>query len=145
MSRQLDLLAQSPPQQPDAAEMGAVVRQQRADITFAAQASGTTITLFRLPKGAMLISIHCIASATHGASATIAIGVAGATARFRVAATLTTLGISLVNTAAAQSGASVPGVVIPFAEETDVILTTATASLPGSGTATYICQYSTSS
>ena len=66
-------------------------------------------------------------SATFGASATVAIGVAGATGKYRTAAVFTAAAPTLFgNSTAADDDALT-------AEET-VLLTVAVAALPGSGT-----------
>jgi hypothetical protein len=64
-------------------------------------------------------------TATLGASATIAIGVAGATGKYRAAAVQTATGPQLFGLAAAADDA-------PLTAEEDVILTVAVAGLPTS-------------
>jgi hypothetical protein len=142
-SRQLAGLALAPPVQPDAGEWGNGVRIAIGTVTFASQTSGTTIPIVTLPKGSRVLKIECVASATHGGSATIAIGIAGTTALFRAAAILTAVGSSIVSTAAAYATAA-GGPSAPFAADTTIILTTGAASLPSSGTANYIVYYTTS-
>ena len=106
---------------------GGRLRRFRASFTMAAQASGDTITLARIPAGYRFAFGIINASATMGASATVAIGVAGATGKYRTAAVFTAAAPTLFgNSTAADDDALT-------AEET-VLLTVAVAALPGSGT-----------
>lgn len=107
---------------------GGRLRRFRASFTMASQASGDTITLARIPAGYRFAFGIINASATMGGTATVAIGISGATGKYRAAAVFTAAAPTLfgVNTAADDDALT--------AEET-VILTIAAAALPGSGTA----------
>ncbi len=107
---------------------GGRLRRFRASFNMAAQAAGDDIVLARVPAGYRFAFGIINASATMGASATVAIGISGATGKYRAAAVFTAAAPTLfgVNTAADDDALT--------AEET-VLLTIAAAALPGSGTA----------
>ncbi len=106
---------------------GGRLRRFRASFNMAAQAAGDDIVLARVPAGYRFAFGIINASATMGASATVAIGISGATGKYRAAAVFTAAAPTLfgVNTAADDDALT--------AEET-VLLTVGTAALPGSGT-----------
>lgn len=90
--------------------------------------SGDTITLPTVPKGARGIHHRLTASATMGATATLAIGITGTTGKYRTAAVFTavdtpTIAAKAANLAAAQLAADEPQ-----------FITIAAADLPASGT-----------
>jgi hypothetical protein len=107
---------------------GGRLRRFRASFTMAAQASGDDIVLARVPAGHRFAFGIINASATMGASATVAIGITGTTGKYRAAAVFTAAAPTLfgVSTAADDDALT--------AEET-VLLTVGVAALPGSGTA----------
>ena len=125
----------SPETKPDGGIHGGRLRRFRASFTMAAQASGDDIVLARVPAGYRFAFGIINASATMGASATVAIGVAGATGKYRAAAVFTAAAPTMfgVSTAADDDALT--------AEET-VLLTIAVAALPGSGTAYVDLYYS---
>lgn len=107
------------------------VQNYRAVITLASQAAGSTIRLFRLPTGVLPLRGWLHASATLG-SATLAIGIAGATGKYRAAATFTA---AETPTPFMLTGANLTsGQNVPLANSEEVIATTAVADLPASGT-----------
>ena len=112
------------PSLPSGAVVDGNVRVKRATITLAAQASADTILIAKKRAGEAFLYGMIHASATLGSTATIAIGVSGATGKYRAAAVHT---------------ATVPtlfGVNASIEEETadeDVIITIAAAALPGAG------------
>ena len=108
--------------------VGGRLRRFRARFTFAAQADGDTIVLFNVPAGHVFAFGIVNASATFGASATIAIGISGTTGKYRTAATHTATVPTLFGlyTAADDS---------PLSAAETILLTIATAALPGSGSA----------
>ncbi len=118
----------TPNTKPDGGIHGGRLRRFRASFTMAGQASGDDIVLAKIPAGYRFAFGILNASATMGASATVAIGIAGATGKYRTAAVFTAAAPTLfgVNTAADDDALT--------AEET-VLLTVGTAALPGSGTA----------
>ena len=140
-STELAQLASNPANLLRPNQRGGFIRFMSAVVDFAAQASGDIINLFKLPAGARVVRIACNASASHGASATIKIGDSADDDKYRAAATLTTVGYSIVNTAAAQVGAAVEGADVPYTAETTIFATIGTAALPGSGRAIYTCEY----
>lgn len=114
---------------------GGRLRRFRASFTMAAQASGDDIVLAKIPAGYRFAFGIINASATMGAAATVAIGISGATGKYRTAAVFTAAAPTLfgVNTAADDDALT--------AEET-VLLTVAVAALPGAGTAYVDLYYS---
>lgn len=105
---------------------GGRVRRFRATIPYAGQASGNTIVLADVPAGYQFSHGLITASATAGASATIAIGVAGTAGKYRTAATFTTADTpTLFGNAAAKDDA-------PLVAGERVIATIGAASLPNS-------------
>ncbi len=105
---------------------GGKVRCSAAVFTCASDAAGTYTAPIKLPRGARVICGFINASATMGASATLAIGIAGATGKYRAAAvhtavdTFTLLGLNAA-------------LMTPLAAEEQILLTTAVAALPSSG------------
>lgn len=102
------------------------VRIACAEFTCASDATGTYTVPIRLPIGARVLTMFLNASATMGASATIAIGISGTTGKYRAAATYTTadtLTFSSLNAAT---------MAVLTAEE-QIIMTVAAAALPSSG------------
>ena len=105
---------------------GARVRCFRATIQYDGQASGDDIVLAEVPAGYTFAYGMIVASATAGATATIAIGVSGATGKYRTAAVFTSVNTpTLFGNAAAMDDAALT------AKET-VLATIAAASLPNS-------------
>ena len=106
---------------------GGRLRRFRASFPLAAQASGDDIVLAKVPAGYRFAFGIINGSATFGASATVAIGIAGATGKYRAGAVFTAAAPTLfgVSTAADDDALT--------AEET-VLLTVGVAALPGSGT-----------
>jgi hypothetical protein len=112
---------------------GSKLQIYRAVITLAAQASGDTIKLFKLPKGCVPILGVINSDQAFGGTATVAIGISGTTGKYRAAAlkNTTTPDVFMVATANVTGGA-----MVPLASEEEVLLTIAAAALPGSGTCT---------
>lgn len=103
---------------------GGKIRAFTETVQYDGQAAGT-IVVARIPKDCVILGFVLVASATAGASATLALGIAGSTGLFRAAATYTTANTpTLVNTAA--------GTGYITTAETDILLTTAVAALPTS-------------
>lgn len=92
---------------------------------FASDAVGTYPIGAPIPVGARVIKIEMIPSVSLGTT-TVAIGITGATGKYRAAATLTTP--DAVTTAALNAAVGVP-----LAAEEQLIMTTAVAALPASG------------
>lgn len=107
---------------------GARVRELRDVITFASQASGDTIVVGgkKLPIGATVL-YGFINTDTSTATATLAVGISGSTAKYKAAGAVTT-------TNAPQLFGVVAGAIATTTEE-QIIVTVGTAALPSSGTA----------
>lgn len=102
------------------------LRRFRATIEYDGQASGDTIVLADVPAGYTFAFGVLTASATAGASATIAIGVSGTAGKYRAAATFTSANTpTMFGTAAGAKAAA-------LTTKERVIATIGTASLPAS-------------
>lgn len=112
----------------DGGVQGGRLRRFRATVAFAAQAAADTVVLATVPAGYTFAFGMVNASATFGASATIAIGNATTPAKYRAAATHTTTVPTLFGLYTAADD-------VPLAAAETVILTVAVAALPGSGSA----------
>jgi hypothetical protein len=104
---------------------GGRLRRFRATLPFAGQGIADTVVLAKVPAGSTFAYGVINNTATLGASATIAIGVAGATGKYRAAAVQTATGPQLFGLATAADD-------VPLAVEETVILTVAAAALPTS-------------
>lgn len=108
------------------------IQNYRAVITLASQAAGDDIRLFRLPAGVYPLRGWMTSTVTLGASATVAIGIAGATGKYRAAATFTAVNTP---TPFMVTGANITsGLPVPLATAEEVLATIAVAALPASGT-----------
>lgn len=125
---------------PKASVYQARLKRLRATFTLGSTAVTTsdTLTIGVLPAGATFAYGVLTASATMGASATLAIGISGSTGKYRAAATFTSADTPTMFGTAATVGAADPGL---SAEET-VFVTVGTASLPTSGTLVVDLYYS---
>jgi len=121
-------LGTSPTTKQDGGIQGGRLRRFRASFTMAAQASGDNIVLAKVPAGYRFAFGIINASATMGASATVAIGIAGNTGKYRAAAVFTAAAPTLFGVSTATDDDA-----LTAAE--DVLLTIAVAALPGAGTA----------
>jgi hypothetical protein len=101
------------------------VRCFAEQITLASQTVGDTIVVARLPKGAVPLYGAAQTSVTLG-TATLAIGITGATGKYRAAAVLTTTSLPQLFGVNAAVGVALT------AEET-VFITIAETTLPSSG------------
>lgn len=105
---------------------GGRVRRFRATVPYDGQASGDDIVLANVPAGYTFMYGVITASATAGASATIAIGVSGTTGKYRAAATFTTANTpTLFGVASAMDDN-------PLSSGETVLATVGTAALPNS-------------
>jgi hypothetical protein len=111
---------------PDPGFVDGTVRVFAETITFASQASGDTIEIGRLPKGAVVL-YGVLTTGTSTGTATVSIGISGTAAKYKAATVHTSTDAPAVfgKAAALHSGLT--------AEET-VIATVGTAALPSSGT-----------
>jgi hypothetical protein len=102
------------------------VRHQSAIFTCATDAQGTYTAPILLPRGARVLFAYINASATLGASATVAIGIAGATTKYRGASTYTS-----ADTFTMLAPNAV--VMAELAAPEQIIVTIGAAALPASG------------
>lgn len=105
---------------------GGRVRRFRASVTMAAQASGDTIVLGKVPAGYTFAYGVINASATLG-TATVAVGNATTAGKYRAAATFTAAAPTMFGVSTAVDDD-------PLTAEEDVLATIGTAALPGAGT-----------
>lgn len=117
-----------PTSQASGAVQGGRLRRFRATVPFAAQASGDTITLATVPAGYVFAFGMVNASATFGASATVAIGTAASAGKYRAAAVHTATVPTLFGLYTASDD-------VPLTAAEVVIMTVGVAPLPGSGSA----------
>lgn len=113
---------------PAATVYGARVKAFRATVTFAAQTITDTIQLFALPSGMTFLRGTAYVSVSTG-TATVAIGNAGTTGKYRAAGAIT-----VVDTPQDFGLTAIVGAVSASTAEEIVIVTIGTASLPASGT-----------
>lgn len=119
-------LGNSPVGNANGGVQGGRVRVWRATIEYNGQQAGDTITLAKIPAGHSFLYGVMTATATAGATATIAIGAAGATGKYRAAAVYTA-----ANTPAVF-GPAATMIAAPLAADETVIATIAEAALPNS-------------
>lgn len=107
--------------------LGGKVRSLIATVAFASQGAGAiTLTGVILPKGARFLGALFTLDTSSG-SATLALGITGTPAKYKAAAALTA-----TDTPTWFGKAAAMGALLTAAEQ--LILTTASASLPSSGT-----------
>jgi hypothetical protein len=123
---QMAKLKASPIDYPEVADVGGRLRVFNEKITLAGQTTADTIAVARLPKGARVLYGVLTADTSLGTS-TIAVGVAGTPGKYRTAATFTATNAPTLFGNAAAVGE-------PLASDEDVLITIATANLPGAGT-----------
>jgi hypothetical protein len=102
------------------------VRSMAAEFTCASDAVGTYTVPIRIPRGARVLRCALNASVTMGGTATIALGIAGATGKYRAAATFTTTDQWVVFALNAATLAELTA-------EEQILMTVAAAALPASG------------
>lgn len=115
---------------------GGRVRVATGTLTYASQAAGTVSfdTALKLPVGATVVGAMISTSVTTG-SATIALGITGSTAKYKAAAAVTA-------TAAAAVAIPHAGLLATaLTAEEEVLVTSASAALPASGTLTVVFYY----
>jgi hypothetical protein len=110
---------------PSVVSQAATVRAFVEVVTLAAQATTDTIEVGVLPKGAKFLYGIINNSATLGSS-TVAIGISGATGKYRAAATKTSTTPEVFGVTA--------GMNVRISADETVIVTIAAADLPSSGT-----------
>ena len=119
---------------PNATSYQGRIRSIRASFTLASQATTDTLVLGNLPAGCTFVGGRIVTDTSLGLS-TLAIGISGATGKYRTAATLTATDAPALfgNTAAIVEAASTA--------ERQVIGTIAVAALPASGNLCIELQY----
>jgi hypothetical protein len=120
---------------PAATVVGGRLKRLRGSFTLNTQTTSDTLVIGNLPAGSTFAYGIINASATLGASATVAIGPASSTGKYRAAAVFTAAAPTLFGDVAAVAAA-------PLSAEEQVIVTIAAASLPASGTLTIDLFYS---
>jgi hypothetical protein len=118
---------QTPAGQVDGSVQGGNVRVYREKIALAAQPTADTITVAFPSKGESFLKGRLWSDTSLGTS-TIAIGVAGATGKYRAAATFTTTGTWTEFSPAAATALD------KLAADEEVLITIAVAALPSTGT-----------
>lgn len=128
-STELTSIAATPVVKADATKgYAARIRRYRATITYASQTTSDTIVIAVVPAG-MLFAYGVLNADTSSGSTTLAIGITGATAKYKAAAAFTATNTPTLFGTTATAGASAP----LTAEET-IFITLAAATAPSSGT-----------
>lgn len=112
--------------QVEAYKNGAKKRIVSQTFTYASQAAATELTVGTLPKGASVTKLWITTSDSTG-SATLAVGTSADADKYKTAAAVTTANVPQVFGLAAA-------LLSPLAAAETVIVTTASAALPASGT-----------
>ncbi len=120
--------------EPDVGLVGGRVRAFVENIVYAAQAAGSTLTMAQLPAGAVVLGFELITDTSTG-TATLAVGDGTTSNKYVAAAAYTTVNtpVQLGNTAGPLAGR--------LSAAGQIVLTTATASLPASGNLVFITYY----
>jgi hypothetical protein len=121
---------------PTATVYQARLKRMRSTFTMASQATTDTLVLGDLPAGATFAYGIITASATVGATATLAIGTSGTPAKYRAAAVHTAVDTPTFFGLAAQAAAA------PLTATERVIGTIASAAFPAAGTLVIDIYYS---
>jgi hypothetical protein len=124
----------TPVQLPAVSDVHGRVRVFNETVTLATQTTSDTIEIAQLPKGARVL-YGVLTTDTSLVSSTVAIGIAGATGKYRAAATFTATNTPTLFGVTAGIGTALA------AEET-VIITIAAANFPSSGTLRTMIFYS---
>lgn len=116
------------PQQLPTAELGYGGKEYAyvTSITYASQASGSTINGPIVPKGRLVKSYELITSVTTG-SATLAVGITGTAAKYIAAAAITAAGNSV------EGNLAISDPPAPLTTDEQGIVTVGGAALPSSG------------
>lgn len=114
----------SPPTEMNARQWGGKVRVQRDKYTCASLPSGSTISIARLPKGAMILPISRIVFDDLGTMVTAKVGDSGDDDRYLGATSVAAAGTAFLTAAA--------GMGYEMTDETDIIITTSGTFVSGS-------------
>ena len=112
-------------------QFGGRLRVQHETLAYAAQASGSTITVAQLPVGAQILGFETNTDASTSTT-TWSVGTAASSALYTALAAQTTAN-SVVILPLKVAGITTAGVSVPLAAATTIILTTAVGALPASG------------
>lgn len=110
---------------PSSAQVGGLLRVWHDQYEASALASGSDITVARLPKGACIHGFHIQHDAL-GTSVTLALGVTGATTRYLAATAAATAGHL-----GHETDGAIGGIGVVLTAETDILITTGGASATG--------------
>jgi hypothetical protein len=121
----ITILDTKPVVYPSAADWGGALRVQHDTYEASALSSGSTITVARLPKGAIVHGFHIQHDAL-GSGVTLALGVAGATTRYMGATAAATAGHL-----GHETDGAIGGIGVALTEETDIVITTGGAAATG--------------
>lgn len=122
----------------DGSVFGGRMRRYRAILTLAAQ-DGVSIDLgMRIPPG-HVFAFGVLSGSVSLGSSTLAIGISGATGKYRAAAThtattATMFGVSAAVAATTHTSSEIGSSPLGEGTNEDILATVATAALPGSGT-----------
>lgn len=124
---------------PSGAVVGGRMRRYRAVVTLASQTVGTIDPGLRIPPG-QVFAYGVITTDTSLGSTTIAVGIAGSTAKYKAAGTFTAtdtptlFGKAAVIAASTETSSEVGSSPLGTGTDEDIIFTTAAATAPSSGT-----------
>ncbi|MDS1138582.1 hypothetical protein [Nitratireductor indicus] len=124
---------------PDGSVVGGRVRRYRALVTLASQGTGTVDLGLRIPPG-HVFAYGVLNTDTSLGSSTIAIGISGATGKYKAAGTFTAtstptlFGVNAAVAATSHTTSEVGSSPLGDGTNEDVIMTVAAAALPSSGT-----------
>jgi hypothetical protein len=122
--------------QPSVTQVGGRVRCFIETYTYNSEATGSTITVAQLPAGAQIVGMTYSSSVTLGGTATLAVGDGTTSGAYVTAAAYTAVGDTPL--VVKEAGA---GVASPLTAPGKVVLTTAAAALPSSGTLLFKTYY----
>lgn len=127
------LLNSSPPARPAIPDVHAPVRAFVEIVALASQAIADRIFIARIPQGAKILRVALNTSVTLG-TAEVAIGIAGATTKYKAAGTLTTTNAWVEYALNAVVG-------VTLAAQEDLFITVSADALPASGTLRALVEY----
>lgn len=120
--------------EPDVGLVGGRVRAFVETLAYASQALGSTLTVAKLPAGAVVLGFELITDTSTG-TATLSVGDGTTAALYSAAAPYTTTGVpvNVGNTAGPLAGR--------LTSAGQIVLTTGVAALPASGNLVFITYY----
>ena len=124
---------------PPVTQVGGRVRCFHETFTYAAQASGSTITVAKLPVGAQILSM-VLTTDTSTASCTLEVGDGTTAAKYVALAAYTSANTPTLLPLKVASVTS-SGAAAPLTADGSIVITTAVVSLPSSGTLVFDTYY----